>query len=93
MPGFLLYRGPMRLFSREGDPAQPAGRGEGSVADVLGVASDRIRGIVEAAERAATDISAKVRASPGMQGEETSRISRERLVAELAQSLVTARKS
>lgn len=62
--------------------------GEGSVSDVLSVASDRIRGIVEAAERAATDISAKVRSSPGMQGDGSSKISRERLVAELAESLV-----
>lgn len=78
----------MRLFSRERDSALTASRGEGSVSDVLSVASDRIREIVEAAERAATDIGAKVRSSPGMRGDETSRISRERLVAELADSLV-----
>ena len=78
----------MRLFSRERDRARTGGSGDGSVSDVLGVASDRIRGIVDAAERAAAEISAKVRSSPGMQGDETSRISRERLVAELAESLV-----
>jgi hypothetical protein len=78
----------MRLFSRERDPSLTQGSGEGSVSDVLGVASDRIRGIVDAAERAAADISAKVRSSPEMQGDETSRISRERLVAQLADSLV-----
>jgi hypothetical protein len=78
----------MRLFSRERDPALTARSGEGSVSDVLGVASDRIREIVDAAERAATEITAKVRSSPGMQGDDTSKISRERLVVELAESLV-----
>lgn len=78
----------MRLFSRERDPSLTQGSGEGSVSDVLATASDRIRGIVDAADRAATDISAKVRSAPGMKGDETSKISRERLVAELAESLV-----
>ncbi len=78
----------MRLFQRERDPALNPGSGDGSVSDVLGVASERIREIVEAAERAATDIDAKVRSSPGMKGDETSKISRERLVAELAESLI-----
>jgi len=88
VPGPLRYRGLMRLFSRERSLARSQGSGEGSVSEVLRVASDRIRGIVEAAELASNDISAKVRSTPGMQGDDTSRISRERLAVQLAESLV-----
>ena len=58
----------MRLFSRERSLARSQGSGEGSVSEVLGVASDRIRGIVEAAELASNDIAGEGALHPGDAG-------------------------
>lgn len=59
-----------------------------SVADVLALAAERIREIVEAAERASKDIRFEVDSKLGGEQVDSSRINRERLVAELSESLL-----
>ncbi len=87
------YRGRMRLWGREtfkplGDPGS-SGSAE-AVSDVLQLAAERIEEIVEAAERAAAEITAASEERLGSgEGEASSQITRERIVAQLSESLVT----
>lgn len=85
------YRGRMRLWGRELNKPEGAGSEASSgeaVADVLRLAAERINEIVDAAERAASEINAA--ASERLAGSDAkdSQITRERIVAELSQSLV-----
>lgn len=88
MGGRFHYRQYMRFFGRLSQSHEGRSGSGSDVADVLAVAASRIDEIVAASERAADDIRRESSAKLGLGTSEGSQISRERLVAELAESLV-----
>lgn len=84
--GRFRYRGRMRLFNRETKRPESL-RGE-AVADVLRLAAARIDEIVKASDRAAADIRSASSERLTTKSGDGGQITRERIVAELAASLV-----
>jgi hypothetical protein len=78
----------MRIFGRESVESARAGGTKSPVSRALSISSSRIGEIVSAATAAAADIRSEADALRGSGGSTDSKISRERLVAELADSLV-----
>ena len=78
----------MRIFGRTTSESSGARTSDAPVSRALGLSADRIKRIVDAAQSAAADIRAEAALLRGVEPSSESRISRERLVAELADSLV-----
>lgn len=78
----------MRIFGRESVESTRSGGSKSAVSRALSVSSSRIGEIVSAATTAAEDIRSEADALRRAEGSAESKISRERLVAELADSLV-----
>jgi hypothetical protein len=74
----------MRIFGRQGEDLGP----EVPISSTLDLSAERIEAIVAAADRAVADIQAEAAALRGSEPSNGSRISRQRLVADLADSLV-----
>ncbi len=88
MPRVFSYRPSMRIFGRTTSESSSARTSDAPVSHALGLSADRIKRIVDAAQSAAADIRAEAALLRGVEPSSESRISRERLVAELADSLV-----